>query len=332
MVRRSLRMLVEFRRYAAVAPDRIDVRASVQGGEIDRVIVHADGTLAVEGVAADLGAFQRELTLRIGDRMTRPNRVREPSTRSPAASGPFLGAVVEWVLGPSDSRAHAELLASGSPVTRFRLPPIAQPLYGHLRTETRVLGREQIYGSGMPGDRASPEVIALARRLPAPILDFGCGSGALVRALRNEGIDASGLELDTARIHDHLIDDVKSFITLYDGELPAPFKDGAFASVVCSEVLEHMPNAFSAIQELVRLAATSILITVPDISAIPRASGHRVVPWHLLEGTHVNFFTQRSLEAILAPYAIDLEMSRIGMVECDRLKYYTSLAAMARIH
>jgi hypothetical protein len=52
------------------------------------------------------------------------------------------------------------------------------------------------------------------------------------------------------------------------------------------------------------------------------------VPWHLLEATHLNFFTQSSLEMLLAPIASRIEMARFGHVKCDRLSYYTNLAAV----
>jgi hypothetical protein len=55
-----------------------------------------------------------------------------------------------------------------------------------------------------------------------------------------------------------------------------------------------------------------------------------VVPWHLLEATHVNFFTQRSLQALLAPLGSRVEFARIGRIDCDRLSYYTSLVALVQ--
>jgi hypothetical protein len=64
------------------------------------------------------------------------------------------------------------------------------------------------------------------------------------------------------------------------------------------------------------------------MSAVPRGYRHGVVPWHLLESTHVNFFTQASLESLLAPIASRMEMARFGQVTCDRLSYYTNLAAI----
>jgi hypothetical protein len=95
-------------------------------------------------------------------------------------------------------------------------------------------------------------------------------------------------------------------------------------------VLEHIPGPHAALAEMARLASRALLVTVPDMSAIPRGYPHAVVPWHLLEATHVNFFTQTSLRAALAPYAAAIEISRIGLVRCDRLQFYGSLAAMAR--
>ena len=38
-----------------------------------------------------------------------------------------------------------------------------------------------------------PEVLDIALSLPAPVLDFGCGSGALVNALRLRGKESVGL-------------------------------------------------------------------------------------------------------------------------------------------
>src|SRR5437763_15527996 len=88
---------------------------------------------------------------------------------------------------------------------------------------------------------------------------------------------------------------VSSSITLYDGQFPSPLQNGSFKSVFCSEVLEHIPDYETAIREIARLATERVTFTVPNASAIPNGFRHRVVPCHLLEGTHVNFFTQTSL-------------------------------------
>jgi hypothetical protein len=76
----------------------------------------------------------------------------------------------------------------------------------------------------------------------------------------------------------------------------------------------------------VRLASEALLITVPDMSAIPRGFPHGVVPWHLLEATHINFFTQHSLEATFAPFATRMEPMRLHPVQCGRLHFFCNLA------
>jgi hypothetical protein len=102
--------------------------------------------------------------------------------------------------------------------------------------------------------------------------------------------------------------------------------DGQFRSVVCTEGLDHLPTPERFVAELARLAAEVLLVTVPDMSAIPRAFTHGVVPWHLLEASHVNFFSQHSLEASFAPFASRMETTRLHPVLCDRMHYFSNLA------
>jgi SAM-dependent methyltransferase len=296
-------------------------------------MVHAEGVVAVLGWADDLARFERALLLNVGGKDRPPShtfRVRRPDVDAVFASSTgFRGAIAEWSIEPHPRSLPAVLRIDGDEALRVRLPAAEAIPYSHLRTHRDIVSRDGIYGFGNPVHTVLEEVHYLARRLPPPILDFGCGGGALVRELRRDGIEAYGLELDDDRIRTHLLDEVRPHVTLYDGRFPAPFADGQFASVVSSEVLEHIPQPTAALAEIARLAARKLLITVPDSSAIPRGFPHRVVPWHLLESTHVNFFTQYSLDRALAPYVSRVEMSRIGHVSCNRMSYYTSLAAVA---
>lgn len=311
------------------------VDAALPGGRLDAVVRTEDGLLAAGGWCTDLSAFDRALRLRVNGEVRPPSHVfRVPRPEVEGRDGSpdgFLGAVAEWVLDPCASTRSVALLVEGREAVTLALPPTPATPYRHLHMHHRVEGRDGIYMFGPPSPVVSDEVLYLARRLPPPLLDFGCGAGALVRALRREGIEAYGLEIDDARIRQHLLEDVKPYVTLYDGALPAPFADGRFASVACSEVLEHIPGPQAALAEMVRLASSAVFITVPDMSAIPRGFSHGVVPWHLLESTHVNFFTQHSLHALLAPHASRIDMSRLGLVQCDRMHFYSSLAAVARL-
>jgi len=230
--------------------------------------------------------------------------------------------------GPQSGSARTVVVKQGQrDLVRVRLNlPLHAPHYNVLFDEQRVLHREHIYGSGPPYLDANSEVLRMARSLPAPILDLGCGSGALVRALRAADKETYGIELRRPEIVASMRDDITQWITLYDGSFPLPFKDGRFASVICSEVLEHIADFQTTVGEMARIAQNA-LITVLDISAIPRLFPHQVVPWHLLEATHVNFFTQTSLECLLAKSFTAVKFSRLGRFEVNGSMIFNQLVA-----
>jgi len=92
----------------------------------------------------------------------------------------------------------------------------------------------------------------LARRYgKPPFLDAGCGTGLNLRHLPpgSTGIDINprNVALVSKRLPDqHVV----------QGDIEAmPFPDGAFATVVCTEVLEHVPDTAKAIAEIHRVLA-----------------------------------------------------------------------------
>jgi 2-polyprenyl-3-methyl-5-hydroxy-6-metoxy-1,4-benzoquinol methylase len=200
--------------------------------------------------------------------------------------------------------------------------------YAVLRETASVYHRDQIYGYGPPSPAVTGEALFLLRDLAGRVLDFGCGMGALVSKLRERGVDAHGLELDRPEIHRHLLAPVKPFVTLYDGRFPAPYADRSYDHVVCCEVLEHIPDYEAALAEMARITRQTLLLTVPDIAAIPALHRHGVVPWHLLESTHVNFFTQKSLESLLARYFRSVQILKIHPAEINGTLYWNNLAAI----
>jgi SAM-dependent methyltransferase len=202
------------------------------------------------------------------------------------------------------------------------------PHYKSLFDSGTVWHRGNIYGSGPPNSVVDPEVFELARRLPSPLLDFGCGKGALLGRLQQRGIEAYGIELFSEGLRAAILPEVADRITLYDGSFPTRFEDGQFNAVVCSEVLEHIPDYGSALHEITRITAQSAFFTVPDASAIPAGFRHGVVPWHLLEATHVNFFNQTSLTKELRRHFSKVQIGRIGPASVNDTRTFVSLTAL----
>jgi len=234
-------------------------------------------------------------------------------------------------LVPEDAYAttFGDLFVGTSPPFAEKIGQVAfhRPAYDHLLRQDEPLGRPQIYGSGPPDPNVNPAVFDLIDPNDGDYLDFGCGSGAMVRAIREAGGQASGLELDLPAIWEALHDQVRAHVTLYDGQLPSPAASAE--TVICSEVLEHIPDCRSAVAELRRLARRRLVLTVPDIESVPLGFSAGVVPWHLLELTHVNFFTQRSLDKLFAPLFPLREFSRIGQNHVGPTSFFGSLVMVA---
>jgi 2-polyprenyl-3-methyl-5-hydroxy-6-metoxy-1,4-benzoquinol methylase len=261
----------------------------------------------------------------------RTTRLDVPASGNAAQAG----VVFEYLTSEEQyARAFSKVSISFSADLRFTCSGefrFLKPHYERLLTSPEVLHREHIYGFGPPNPGISPEVLPLTRLLGGKVLDFGCGSGALVSHLRSQGLDARGLELSSDLIKNSLHPLVRSYISLYDGTFPSPFADKSFDCVYSSEVLEHIPNFDQAIAEMARLTTDQLVLTTPDISAIPIGFRAALVPWHLLEGTHVNFFTQTSLQNSLEPYFSRIEFGRISPGRINDSTYYVSLVAVCNI-
>lgn len=106
---------------------------------------------------------------------------------------------------------------------------------------------------------------------PSTVLDVGCAKGLLVQALREKGVEASGLD-----VSEHAVEtshpDVRDHLRVASATDPI---GGRFSLVTCIEVLEHMAPA-PAQQAIDRMAEVSDRIL---FSSSP--SDHR-------EPTHIN--------------------------------------------
>jgi 2-polyprenyl-3-methyl-5-hydroxy-6-metoxy-1,4-benzoquinol methylase len=233
--------------------------------------------------------------------------------RSWPVVGSLLGVLVRRYRSVRDARIRAGLAlqrartdfknrraATAPNITRRNTRRAYERVYGDDRLLSEYLGPERI---------AFYEQVAAisASERPRSVIDVGCGTGNLLRAIvektapeRVVGVDYASAGVDRAK---QLVPSGEFRAqSLYDVT-----PEETFELVLCTEVLEHVRDPKSAVEVLVRLCTRSgtILITVPD-GAHDEWEGHR------------NFWNKAELEAFLRQYG-EVEVSRIGSDEISLL-------------
>ncbi|MBM3252501.1 MAG: class I SAM-dependent methyltransferase, partial [Candidatus Omnitrophica bacterium] len=81
-----------------------------------------------------------------------------------------------------------------------------------------------------------------------------------------------------------------------------PFDSNSFDTVIIFELLEHVGNPDEILKEAKRVARKNILLTVPDNTGFDKLKQFKLTFEHMLETTHVNFFTKDSLSDLLSKH------------------------------
>jgi 2-polyprenyl-6-hydroxyphenyl methylase/3-demethylubiquinone-9 3-methyltransferase len=131
--------------------------------------------------------------------------------------------------------------------------------------------------------------------LAAPVLDVGCGGGILSESLalagaRVTGIDMAESPLAVARLHALETNTEVEYLAI-TAEALAAERPGAFGTVACLEMLEHVPDYGSTVQACADLAAPGAALVFSTINRNPKAYalavlGAEYVLGLLPRGTH----------------------------------------------
>lgn len=139
-------------------------------------------------------------------------------------------------------------------------------------------------------------------------LDLGCGEGRHVVSLFKEfNIWSVGLDLgfdDVKKTKDQFdslppteFSDKKGWQLFCGNALKLPFADRSFDHIVCSEVLEHIPDYQSALDEIYRILKPGGTLII----SVPRYWPEKICwafsdEYHEVEGGHVRIFKANELK------------------------------------
>jgi SAM-dependent methyltransferase len=123
----------------------------------------------------------------------------------------------------------------------------------------------------------------LAFSPPGALLDFGCGAGGFLFAALESGFDAYGVEVTPIRRQEfyQIIAEVPHYaecFILYDGYM-LPFESNSFDLVHSWFVLEHVPDIWQALREIVRVLRPGGIAALFTEDARCSYEGHTRFPW-----------------------------------------------------
>lgn len=148
------------------------------------------------------------------------------------------------------------------------------------------------------------------------MLDIGCGSGrhtAAVYGHPHVTVVGSDMNIDDViharnrlRFHDHCGEHGGGTWLLSVSDITRlPFGDGAFDLVICSEVLEHIPDDHAAVREIIRVLKPKGTLAV----SVPRYFPERLCwalsdTYHQTADGHVRIYRQQALIRLLESHGV----------------------------
>ncbi len=158
-----------------------------------------------------------------------------------------------------------------------------------------------------PGDKTCytaerHEILNLFSEPMQRVLDVGCGSGYLGRAIKtNASCEIVGLELNEQLAQKAALYLDKVFCENVE-TFTLPYPQGYFDCIIMADVLEHLVDPWNVLVEYVQYLADDGII----ILSLPNVRHYRVVGrlilgrWDyeksgILDSTHLRFFTRKSI-------------------------------------
>lgn len=166
---------------------------------------------------------------------------------------------------------------------------------------------------GLPhlGFRARASIIfSFLKDIPlqARILDAGAGYGIYSLTLAERGYSVDALELEPERVD--ALNRMKAERPAIDERIrvqvasltDAPMPDGSYDVIICSDVIEHIPDDVRAVREIARLLAPGgiVALTVPYDSTYNKKI-------YQMFGHERPGYTEEGMRELIAPYGLVIE-------------------------
>lgn len=209
------------------------------------------------------------------------------------------------------------------------------PSLGSMQTKTEF--NTYVYDTKIDDIKAGKEAkirINLALNLIGKnkkVLDIGCYEGYISEKIKNYGNEVVGLEI--SEIGAKLCNErgIKCFHQ--DIEAKLPFSDNSFDVVFGGEVIEHVFDTDSLLQEIKRILKPKgyVVLTTPNIASLPRRLRlllginpmidiGLISPQGEKSAGHIRYFTKKSLEQLLNRNGFFIDQWSTDFIIFNRLR------------
>ncbi len=184
-----------------------------------------------------------------------------------------------------------------------------------------------------------PAIRQILGKPSGPILDLGCGNGAIARALLSEGWDVYGADASESgiRLAEQVAPGRFHVLDITAGALTAELADKQFQTIISTEVIEHLynPRGFFdfARRILVQAGGGRLVVSTPyhgylknlAIALVGKTDKHYTVLW---DGGHIKFFSRKTLGQMLREQGFVVT----GFAGAGRIRYlWKSMLVIAAI-
>ncbi len=136
------------------------------------------------------------------------------------------------------------------------------------------------------------------------VLDVGCGDGGNIYFAGQQGAHVTFVDIDASRVAETerraKQSRAREIVPIVSDCTPIPLPDGYATVVICTEVIEHVPDAEAFVAELVRVGAPGAryFVSVPD-PAMERLQKPLAPPSYFEAPNHVRVLQHAEFEALL---------------------------------
>jgi 2-polyprenyl-3-methyl-5-hydroxy-6-metoxy-1,4-benzoquinol methylase len=170
------------------------------------------------------------------------------------------------------------------------------------------------------------------------LLDVGAADGLLSRHLTARGWKVTGLEADPAAAAAGAAHCERMVVADLDEAIPD--LDGRFDAIVCGDVLEHLAQPARALRALAAALAPggAAVVSVPNVAHLWMrlsllAGRFEYAERGILDRTHLRFFTERSLRALVGEAGLAVTRATVTPLPLYQVvpeRYHG--AALAAVH